>query len=62
MIFCAISDSDHNPAWRKTQVPKAQNLRTIHKKQEDGMLSTHCHDMLHNAESLPKDASEQSIA
>src|SRR5258708_39976041 len=30
MIFCAISDSDHNPAWRKTQVPKAQNLRTIH--------------------------------
>src|SRR5712691_11680706 len=27
------------------------------KKQEDSMLSTYCHDMLHNAESLPKDDS-----
>lgn len=34
---------------------------TSAKKQEDGTLSTHSHDMLHNTESLPKDASEYHV-
>jgi len=32
------------------------------KKQDDSMLSMHSHDMLHNTESLPKDASQHHVA
>jgi hypothetical protein len=39
-----------------------ENQRKVSKKEENHVLSTHRQDMLHNVESLPKDASEHIVA
>jgi len=39
-----------------------ENQRKVSKKEENHVLSTRCHDILHNVESLPKDASEHAVA
>jgi hypothetical protein len=38
------------------------NRGKVSEKQEDSIFSTHGHDMLHTAESLPKDASQHHVA
>src|SRR5205809_870356 len=39
-----------------------EHLRKASEKAENSLLSTYCHDMLRNAESLPKDASQPHTA
>jgi len=38
------------------------NQGKMSEKQKNGMLSTHCHDMLRTTEALPKDASQHHVA